>query len=231
MFDGRGLYVLGYWRQRIDCNWKLIIENLRDSYHATLLHVFLVSFGLNRADQPGRIVMDASGRHFAAMNERQETGATAEARREMKSIMDLKLEGPKLLDVVREFAGKETLVMQAIWPNIVLQQQSNALAIRQVITTGDPGTFEFHWTVIGYETDDEAMRQRRLRLANLMGPSGLVSIDDTEVIQLTQRGTEFSTSVQGFVELGGLGSENTDHHITESSVRAFHKYYREVMEL
>ncbi len=231
MFDGRELRVLGYWRQRIECNWKLIIENIRDPYHATLLHVFLVSFGLNRADQPGRVVFDAHGRHYAAMNERLDRDATAEAKREMKSIMDLRLEGPKLLDIVREFPGRETLVMQTIWPNIILQQQSNALAIRQVITTGDPGGFDFHWTVFGYATDDEAMTERRLRLANLMGPSGLVSIDDTEVVELTQKGTGPFGDAQGVIEMGGLTTGDEEHVITEGPLRAFHKYYREVMGL
>jgi salicylate 5-hydroxylase large subunit len=231
MFDGRELRVLGYWRQRIECNWKLIVENIRDPYHATLLHVFLVSFGLNRADQPGRVLLDEHGRHAAAMNERVDCEITDEARREMKSIMNLKLEGPKLLDVVREFPGSETLVMQTIWPNIILQQQSNAVAIRQVVTTGEPGAFEFHWTVYGYASDDEAMTQRRLRLANLMGPSGLVSIDDTEVVELTQRGVERSAASEGFIEMGGLTTTGEDHVITEGPLRAFHKYYREVMGL
>ena len=39
-------------RQRIRSNWKLMFENIKDPYHASLLHVFLVTFGLFRADQP-----------------------------------------------------------------------------------------------------------------------------------------------------------------------------------
>ena len=34
------------------------------------------------------------------------------------------------------------------------------------------------------------MRQRRIRQANLMGPAGLVSVDDSEVIALSQEGAE-----------------------------------------
>ena len=52
VFDGRALRVLGYLRQRIPANWKLMFENIKDPYHASLLHVFLVTFGLFRADQP-----------------------------------------------------------------------------------------------------------------------------------------------------------------------------------
>jgi phenylpropionate dioxygenase-like ring-hydroxylating dioxygenase large terminal subunit len=45
----RPVRVLGYNRQRIRANWKLYAENTRDNYHASLLHEFLVTFGLDRA--------------------------------------------------------------------------------------------------------------------------------------------------------------------------------------
>jgi salicylate 5-hydroxylase large subunit len=51
VFAGRQLEVLGYLRQRIPSNWKLMFENIKDPYHASLLHVFLVTFGLFRLDQ------------------------------------------------------------------------------------------------------------------------------------------------------------------------------------
>ncbi len=51
VFDGRSLELLGYSRQLIPGNWKLMFENIKDPYHASLLHVFLVTFGLFRADQ------------------------------------------------------------------------------------------------------------------------------------------------------------------------------------
>ena len=37
---------LGYYRNELPGNWKLYHENLKDPYHATLLHSFLVTFGL-----------------------------------------------------------------------------------------------------------------------------------------------------------------------------------------
>ena len=38
--------MLGYYRHSLPGNWKLYHENLKDPYHATLLHTFLVTFGL-----------------------------------------------------------------------------------------------------------------------------------------------------------------------------------------
>jgi len=63
VFSGRELKVLGYQRQRLPSNWKLMFENIKDPYHASLLHVFLVTFGLFRMDQQSAVEMDDTGRH------------------------------------------------------------------------------------------------------------------------------------------------------------------------
>jgi hypothetical protein len=75
------------------------------------------------------------------------------------------------------------------------------------------------------------MRLRRLRQANLMGPSGYVSLDDSEVLQFNQDGVVRNPGHQGIIEMGGRGTENCDHGVTESAIRAFYKYYAGVMEL
>jgi salicylate 5-hydroxylase large subunit len=51
LFNGRKLEILGYNRQRIPGNWKLMQENIKDPYHPGLLHTWFVTFGLWRADQ------------------------------------------------------------------------------------------------------------------------------------------------------------------------------------
>jgi salicylate 5-hydroxylase large subunit len=230
VFDGRSLRVLGYHRQRIEANWKLMFENIKDPYHATLLHVFLVSFGLFRADNPSATQMDTHGRHsvlISSKGEQQESASTAE----MRSFRgNLRLDDARLLDVVREFPGAPTVVMQTIWPNLIVQQQSNTLAMRQIVPQG-PRAFELHWTFFGYEDDDEEMTLRRLRQANLMGPAGLVSIDDSEVIELAQRGVDGAAAGSAELVLGGRGIEDTDHMATEAAIRAFYAHYRRVMEL
>src|SRR5581483_123669 len=115
VFDGRALKVLGYMRQRIGANWKLMFENIKDPYHASLLHVFLVTFGLFRADQPSAVEMDESGMHSVLVSMRGEQKAS-DGTSEMKSFRsDFKLADPRLLDPVREFAGNATVVMQTLW--------------------------------------------------------------------------------------------------------------------
>lgn len=76
-FDGRELTILGYSRQRIPGNWKLMQENIKDPYHPGLLHTWFVTFGLWRADQKARMLMDEHGRHAAMVSRRNEGGKAA----------------------------------------------------------------------------------------------------------------------------------------------------------
>jgi len=230
VFDGRPLEVLGYQRQLVPANWKLMFENIKDPYHASLLHVFLVTFGLFRADNPSATQMDTTGRHSVLVSEKGEQRASADTSDIGRLREDLVLRDGRLLDPVREFPGSATVVMQTIWPNLIVQQQSNTLAMRQLVPR-DVETFELHWTYFGYATDDDEMRTRRLRQANLMGPAGLVSIDDSEVMRLAQLGARSGRDRDAVVEMGGLDTEDTRHMVTEVAIRAFYEHYRRVMDL
>ncbi|MEX0924014.1 MAG: aromatic ring-hydroxylating dioxygenase subunit alpha [Rhodovibrionaceae bacterium] len=230
VFDGRKLMLLGYSRQLIPANWKLMFENIKDPYHASLLHVFLVTFGLFRADNPSHVQMDETGRHGVLVSRKGEQKKTEDLSDMRNFRENMKLNDPKLLTPVKEFPGDATVVMQTLWPNLIVQQQSNTLAMRQLVTRG-PESFELAWTFFGYEDDDEEMTQIRLRQANLMGPSGLVSIDDSEVMQFSQEGISSYPEEAGVLEMGGSGREDQDHIVTESPIRAFYDYYRQVMEL
>src|SRR5207247_4815567 len=62
LFD-RPIEILGYHHQPMENNWKLYAENVRDPYHATLLHTFFGTFRLNTLTMDGGIVLGADGRH------------------------------------------------------------------------------------------------------------------------------------------------------------------------
>jgi salicylate 5-hydroxylase large subunit len=230
VFGGRELVVLGHLRQRIPSNWKLMFENIKDPYHASLLHVFLVTFGLFRLDQQSAIEMDPTGRHGVLVSRRGEQ-QTNDATRQMRAFKaDFALRDPRLLEPVREFAGEATVVMQTLWPNLIVQQQSNTLAMRQIVPI-DARSFDLAWTFFGYADDTPEMRQRRLRQANLMGPAGLVSLDDSEAMLLSQAGIEGNDEAECVVEMGGREVHDEPHMLTETAIRGFYRHYRQVMDL
>ena len=228
VFDGRPLRVMGQLRQKIAGNWKLMFENIKDPYHASLLHVFLVSFGLFRADQKSKVEMDETGGHSVLVSrkgEQKASGVTAD----MSSFKsDYTLHDPSLLDRRKEFKDENTVVMQTIFPSLIIQQQTNTLAMRQILPLG-PHAFELVWDFFGYGDDDEEMTRIRLKQANLMGPSGLVSIDDSEAIEMCHRGIAGRPESSAIVELGGRETNNEEHMVTETAIRAFYKHYRNVM--
>ena len=230
IFDGRELTVLGYSRQLIPGNWKLMFENIKDPYHASLLHVFLVTFGLFRADQKSQVRMDPTGRHGLLISRKGEQ-KDSESTKDIANLReDFVLADPRLLDPVKEFPDDATVVMQTLWPNLIVQQQSNTLALRQ-IRPRNPGSFELHWTFFGYADDDAAMTQRRLRQGNLMSAAGLVSADDSEIIKLAQDGIDPYPNDKGLILMGGSGVDDEEHMVTEAAIRAFYTHYRSVMEL
>ena len=228
VFDGRELRLLGYSRQRLAANWKLMLENIKDTCHASLLHVFFVTFGLFRVDNPSKVRMDETGLHAGLVSERGRQELN-DGTRQMDSFKaNLQLQDARLLEAVREFPGDATVIMHTFWPNLILQQQSNTLATRQIVPRG-PDAFDLHWTFFGYADDDEAMTQRRLRQANLMGPGGLVSMDDGEIIARAQDGFRTDPSGAGIVEMGGRDYADADHMVTDVALRAFYRGYRNVM--
>jgi salicylate 5-hydroxylase large subunit len=230
VFDGRDLVVLGHMRQRIASNWKLMFENIKDPYHASLLHVFLVTFGLFRLDQQSSVEMDDTGRHAVLVSRRGAQQAN-DATSQMRAFkQDFALRDPRLLDPVREFPGDATVVMQTLWPNLIVQQQSNTLAMRQIVPL-DARSFDLAWTFFGYADDTPEMRQRRLRQANLMGPAGLVSLDDSEAMLLSQAGIDTDDEGTCLVEMGGREVVNEPHMVTETAIRGFYQHYRSVMQL
>ena len=231
VFDGRKLTILGYNRQRIPGNWKLMQENIKDPYHPGLLHTWFVTFGLWRADNKSELKMDEHFRH-AAMISTRGSGGKGEVTSGVSSFKDqMTLNDNRVLDVAHEpWWGTPTAVMMTVFPSVIIQQQVNSVSTRHIQPNGE-GSFDFVWTHFGFEEDSEDMTRRRLRQANLFGPAGFVSADDGEVIEFSQEGFEQKPFHQTIAELGGREIGDTDHMVTETLIRGMYDYWRRVMEI
>ena len=229
VFDGRALRILGTTRQRIDSNWKLQMENLKDPYHAGLLHMFLVSFGLFRLDQESIMVMDRTRGHSALLSRRSKAGEREGAEEVARFTADYRLEDARLIEPALEFDDDITLSIQTLFPSIIVQAQINTLAMRHVIPKG-VGAHELVWTFFGYEDDDAERETLRLRQSNLMGPAGYVTLDDAEALEISQIGIDgASPDAAAVLDLGGRDAEPTDHLVTEALLRGFYELYRDLM--
>jgi salicylate 5-hydroxylase large subunit len=230
----RPLQLLGYNRQRIPANWKLMQENIKDPYHPGLLHTWFVTFGLWRADQKSQMVIDRHARHACMVSRRNDGGqaATTAVTAGVSTFKaGMQLNDDRLLDVVPEaWWNGPTVVMSTLFPSLIVQQQVNSLSTRHIQPVA-PGVFDFVWTHFGFASDDEAMHKRRLRQANLFGPAGFVSADDGEVIEFVQQAFSRNENARTVSELDGLEVKATDHMVTETLIRGMYAYWRGVMGL
>ena len=229
------LRVLGYQRQRIHGNWKLYLENLRDTYHASLLHEFLVTFGLDRATQKGGVEMDARHRHnltYAHAGSDSDADAKAAYGDHKLNSDKLTLADPRLLEFRQEFEDDRNLAISTMFPNASFQQLNNSLATRQIQSKGIDA-FDLIWTYFGYTDDDQDMTDHRLRQLNLFGPGGLVSMEDAEAIEIAHRASRHEgPSAATVIEVGGKGEiSDRAYRVNDVPIRGFWSYYAELMEI
>jgi len=224
------IVVIGRFTQSLPNNWKLYFENVKDTYHASLLHMFFTTFKINRLSQRGGLVVSESGGNHASfsMIDPTLTGgdyAQAGLRSEKE---DYKLADPSLLAGKDEFGDGTMLQILTVFPGFVLQQIQNALAIRQVLPKGLNST-ALNWTYIGFADDTPELRRMRLKQGNLAGPAGYVSMEDGAVGGFVQRGIVSAGGERAVIEMGGDGAAAEGTRATEASVRGFWKAYRAQM--
>jgi anthranilate 1,2-dioxygenase large subunit len=228
MWPGRPLRVLGYSRQLIPCNWKLYFENTRDPYHGTLLHTFFITFGLYRADSKHITEPTGGGRHsanWAAPGERKKDGDITQELTRFRG--DLKLNDMEMVRFVDEYGDGEMTAMQ-VFPGAFVQQHANVLAMRSIVPKG-VREVEVDWTYFGYADDDETLQRIRLKQANLLGPSGFVSMDDSELLKQLQNQVDGYPGSVNVIEMGGRDVQPQETMATEVGLRAFYDFYRRAM--
>ena len=232
-FDGRKLKVLGHYRHTLLGNWKLYHENLKDPYHATLLHTFLVTFGLLVVGNRSLMLADKSGRHGVMASAKSDANAiTGDAKKEMRAFKEgMTLRESRFMNFVEEFDSPWSVTMATIWPNLIVQREMNTLGVRQIVPDG-PHQFIMKWTMFGFEGDDEEMTRHRLRQGNLMGPAGYLGLEDNEAIKFVQDGMRGVSKGQHVVKLDPDNAAGTsDTLISEAAIRAMYKHWRQAMDL
>jgi anthranilate 1,2-dioxygenase large subunit/terephthalate 1,2-dioxygenase oxygenase component alpha subunit len=221
--------LLGGYSQTLPSNWKLYMENVKDSYHASLLHTFFTTFRLNRLSQQGAIVVSESGGHHVSYSLAADSGGREYEQAGMRAAQeDFGLEAPELLEAVDELGDGIGLQILSVFPNFVLQQTRNSLAVRRLVPQGLDKS-ELVWTCFGFTDDDAAMTERRLRQANLIGPAGYISMEDGAAPGFVQRAVATAPELVSVVEMGGAGTASEDNRVTEAAVRGFWKAYRGLM--
>jgi phenylpropionate dioxygenase-like ring-hydroxylating dioxygenase large terminal subunit len=224
--------ILGYFTQTLRNNWKLYAENVRDPYHASILHLFFTTFRVNRLSQKGGIIVSENGGHhvsYSMLDPGTADDSDYDAAK-LRADSEFGLKEPRLLDGRDEFNDGITLQILSVFPNLVLQQVRNSLVVRQIVPQGVDQA-DVVWTTYGFDDDDEELMDLRLMQSNFVGPAGYISMEDGAVGNFIQRalpGTKGETSV---VMMGGEDAASMASRATETSIRGFWKAYRNLMSI
>lgn len=224
---------LGCTRQFSNSNWKLYYENVKDPYHASMLHLFHTTFNIFRVGMAARALPDqAHGLHsIITVTKTGEDTSAAYKQQQIRSMDDgFQLEDPSVLGHIVEYDEATTNHIQTIFPQLVIQQIHNTLVARQILPKG-PGNFELIFHFFGYTDDTPDMRELRLKQTNLVGPAGYISMEDTEATELVQRGTRRDPDACSVIEMARHDPDQQDTVITESLIRRFWQGYQQLMGL
>lgn len=222
-------HILGRNTQVLQNNWKLYIENVKDTYHASILHLFLTTFKINKLTMPGGVYINADGGNHYTFAKHDYAAEDAEYKKaEMRSESDLQLQDSSVVDSIDEYGDNVSVQILAVFPGMVLQQVRNTIAIRVIRPRGVHKS-ELEWIHIGFDTDDEAMTERRLRQGNLIGPAGYIAMEDGFVGGAVQRALRYNDEGAGVVMMGGHDADSQPFKTSEASIRGFWKHYRMLM--
>jgi phenylpropionate dioxygenase-like ring-hydroxylating dioxygenase large terminal subunit len=221
--------VLGTYSQIVPSNWKLYLENVKDTYHASLLHTFFTTFRMARLTQKGALIINDSGGGHASLTMAADGGGREYEQAGIRTAQEgLKLEAPELLQSIDEFGDGCGVQIVAVFPSFVLQQIRNSLAVRRIVPQG-LGRTELIWTAFGFEDDGPELTEMRLRQANLIGPAGYVSMEDGAAPGFVQRAALAAPELLSVVEMGGSGISSSESKVSEAAVRGMWHAWREQM--
>jgi anthranilate 1,2-dioxygenase large subunit len=222
----RPVRILGRSTQIMPNNWKLYAENTKDTYHASILHLFLTTFRINRLSAEGGIEMSPSGAHHISWSRLDYAEEDTDYRaQQLRSESDYRLLDRSVIESVDEYGDGISLQILTVFPSMVLQQIRNTIAVRVIRPRGVEKT-ELEWIHLGFADDDEAMTERRLRQGNLVGPAGYISMEDGCVGGFVQRAIRHNDADSGIVMMGGYDAEPQPFRASEAAIRGFWKNYR-----
>lgn len=228
--------VIGYLRQKIPGNWKLYNENVRDPYHASLLHLFQVSFGIQTPAMKGGIKLDKDGKNtwnhsiLSEDDDEKLRNLDKDYADSGKLMPDLKMHDPSMLTVPLDLQDGYKTTLLSMFPTLVVAQVDNTYAVRHLRPKG-PGSVELHITYLGFEGDTPEQLHNRLLQVNLIGPAGYISMEDGEALRLAQEGLASRPDAYSVLEMGGVGElHDTDYLSQEISIRGFWKHYHKLLD-
>lgn len=206
-----GLKLLGYQKVQYASNWKAYMDN--DGYHAPLLHTGFRLLGW----QSG-----GGAQYF--------TPYTAGAESQLKPGKSAGVLNDESLIEFKDANWEAGSAVCGIFPITILVKHLDTISIRFAIPRGVECT-EVHYAYFAKNDDSDEMVEHRVRQAsNLLGPCGMISMEDAAIFQRIQIGSHspgVATFQKGVKDLRKVSTEFYQNDETPNIPRW--EVYREIM--
>ena len=167
--DGR-LTLLGYQKVVYNSNWKECSDN--EGYHAPLLH------------RAFRLLRWQGGKGSQAVSKYGHKMLEAE----LREVPDTGFLNDHSLVAFRDKRQPPRSVVVQLFPLNVIVKHLDVINMRCGFPRS-PHETEIHYAYFAHQDDDETMFRHRVRqAANLLGPSGFISLEDGAVFNRVHRG-------------------------------------------
>ena len=208
-----GLKLMGYQKVRYAVNWKAYVDN--DGYHAPLLHTGFRLLGWQSGG--GRTFITDNKLHGGAISQLSPGGTSA-------------LNDPSLIEF-KDAEWNSGSFVSGLWPFVITVKHLDVINIRFAIARS-PDCTEVHYAYFAKNTDDEEMAMHRVRQgSNLIGPCGMISMEDAAIFQRVQIGSNAPGIVTFQKGVNDLRSfDNFEYKQNDETVNIGRwEYYRKTM--
>ncbi len=207
-----GLKLLGYQKVRYSANWKAYMDN--EGYHAPLLHTGF------------RLLGWMSGGGEQACMKNAHTGMVSQLR---PAPAAQSLKDPSLIEF-RDATWEAGSSVTASFPVTIIVKHLDIINIRFAIPRAVDCT-EVHYAYFARADDSEEMMLHRVRQSsNMLGPCGMVSMEDAAIFLRAQVGNHspgfmtFQKGVKDLYAFPSMGKQND-----EASKLVIWDHYRQAM--
>lgn len=239
--EGEIQLTAGWMKHKMRCNWKMVVENQVDGYHAPMVHGSLLAANevfatvRDRKDSSPTRVRDFGHGH-SDIDHASDYRAGDKLFRWTGGIPESRL--PNYVAAMKASYGdaearsrlRDGPPHAMLFPNISLAEM-NIMVIQPI---GPSETIQYTTPVL-LKGADELNKRTMRRCEGALGPAGFLIADDAEIGELTQIGVS-NLEPEWLLLNRGLGAEEVLADGTrvgglmdETSQRGFWRHYRDVM--
>ncbi|WP_235616663.1 aromatic ring-hydroxylating oxygenase subunit alpha [Mycobacterium montefiorense] len=209
----------------MNANWKLLMENSCDGYHAFSVHQTYFEMMLSMGVTPGLAAEQGNGRAVSLGNghaviEGPELGMPIASEKILSAISQRRADFVARLGESHTKRMLNTSRNLIVFPNMAVIDLNFGIQVRTMFPTASDRTEITGWQLIPADVPADVLSYRLDNAMSFWGPAGLATPDDVEGLEQCQRGFSAVKEVQWSDVSRGMGAAEPTV-VDELQMRAF----------